>query len=246
MENNEENLESIIEKNKANNPKMIAGAIIIGFVLVAGAILLKGKTPNTPTAPSANPVAVAPSANAQIDPVSTSDHSLGNPNAKVTLVEYADFQCPFCGKFFKETAEPIVNTYVKSNKVQFVYRDFAFLGPESLKASEAAWCAGDQNKYWQYHDYLFTHQGTENTGAFADKNLKSFAKDLGLDTTAFNKCLDSGKYEQAVKSSTDNAGKVGVQGTPKSFILKDGKVFDTVDGAYPLDAVSAKLDAALK
>jgi len=240
----EENIENInVQKDsagKANNIKMIAGAILIAGVIIAGAILLKGKTPVNPTNPE-DKVAII-----QIDPVTASDHTQGDPNAKVTMIEYADFQCPFCGKFFVETTQPIIEKYVKTGKVQFVYRDFAFLGPESLKSAEATWCAGDQNKYWEFHDYLFTHQNGENKGSFSDTNLKTFAKGLGLDQTTFDQCLDSGKYTQAVTDSTTRAGKAGIQGTPKSLILKKGKVVDTVDGALDLLTVSAKLDAALK
>ena len=236
-------MENNIENNKFGNPKLIAGAIIIVGVLIAGAILLRGKTPTE------NKGVEAKNDNAaltQVGTVNTEDHVLGNADAKVTMVEYADYQCPFCGKFFKETTEPILNTYVKEGKVKFIYRDFAFLGPESFKSAEAVACAGDQNKYWEFHNFLFTHQNGENQGAFADTNLKTFAKQLGLDSATFDKCLDSGKYTQAVKDSTTKAGTYDVKGTPKSFIIKDGKVVDTVDGAYPLEAVKAKLDAALK
>ncbi len=235
-----------MEKN--NGFKQIAAAIIIVGVFIAGAILIKSKTPT-----SVNPTTDKKAEIAQIDPVTASDHVLGNAGAKVVMVEYADFQCPFCGKFFTETTQPVIENYVKTGKIQFVYRDFAFLGPESVKSAEAAWCAGDQNKYWEFHDYLFTHQNGENKGGFADANLKAFAKTLGLDTTAFNQCLDSGKYTKVVTDSTTNAGKAGVQSTPNSFILKNGKVVDTVEGAYPFKdptrpdlSVSVKLDNALK
>jgi protein-disulfide isomerase len=241
MEENINNTNSVnVQKDGVNNMKLIAGAILIAGIIIAGAILLKGKSAPTPTTDNNQP------ALAQVDPVTATDHVLGDPNAKVTMIEYADFQCPFCGKFFTETAQPVIEKYVKTGKVQFVFRDFAFLGPESIKSAEASWCAGDQNKYWEFHDYLFTHQNGENKGAFADANLKTFAVTLGLDATTFNQCLDSGKYTKTVTDMTAAAGKAGVQGTPKSFILKKGKVVSTVDGAYPLADVSAKLDAALK
>ena len=233
-------MENNVDNNKSSNTKLIAGAIIIVGVLIAGAILLKGKT--APVKDDKN----NPQPTTEVVTVNESDHALGNANAKIAMVEYADYQCPFCGKFYTETTEPIINTYVKEGKVKFVYRDFAFLGPESFKSAEAVACAGDQNKYWEFHNFLFTHQNGENQGAFADTNLKTFAKQLGLDSATFDKCLDSGKYTQAVKDSTANAATYGVKGTPKSFIIKDGKVVDTVDGAYPLDMVKAKLDAALK
>jgi protein-disulfide isomerase len=233
-----------------NGPMTIAGAIIIVGILIALAIFFHGKTPTAPT-PTAGGNAAA---TVQLAPVTTQDHTLGNP-AKVTLVEYADYQCPFCGKFFEENEQSIINNYVNTGKVELVYRDYAFLGPESTTSAEAAWCAGDQGKFWQYHDYLFNYLWTnyygknkegENVGAFSDANLKSFAQKLGLDTTTFNSCLDSGKYAQAVSDATALGTKAGVQGTPKGFILVNGKTVSTIDGAEALATVTAKLDAALK
>jgi protein-disulfide isomerase len=159
---------------------------------------------------------------------------------------YEDFQCPWCGKFDKESEQVIRNNYVKNGSVQLVYRDFAFLGPESTKASEAARCAGDQGKFWEYHDYLFAHQNGENQGNFSATNLESFAKTLGLQTTTFNQCLDAGKYTKAIADAKAEGAQAGVTGTPKGFILVNGKIADTIDGYLPLTAVTQKIDAALK
>ena len=229
-------------KNKLN----IGLAIIVAGVIIGGAVLLRGgKAPVAPT-PTQNGAPTADLSDLKIKPLSADDFIQGNPNSKVVMVEYADYQSPFCGKFFTETVTPLTKTYINTGKIAFVYRDFAFLGSESEKAAEATRCAKDQGKYWEYHDYLFTHQNGENQGNFADKNLKAFAKTLGLNTADFNSCLDSGKYTQAVKDSVAEASSAGVDTTPFSFILKDGKVVDTVKGAYPLSEVTAKLDAALK
>jgi protein-disulfide isomerase len=242
---------SSAKKDNANGPKTIAGAIIIVGFIIAGAIFFRGKAPVAPTpTPSGNNVP----ATVQLDPVTAQDHTLGSPT-QVTLVEYADYQCPFCGKFFKESEQSIIDNYVNTGKVQFVYRDYAFLGPESTTSAEATWCAGDQGKFWQYHDYLFNYiwdtyyaknKSGENVGAFSDANLKSFAQKLGLDTTTFNSCLDSGKYAKTVADYVTAATKAGVTGTPKGFILKNGKIVSTIDGAEPLATVTQKLDAALK
>ena len=116
----------------------------------------------------------------KFEPVSASDFTLGLSVAPVAVVVYADFQCPFCDRFFKDSEKNIRDTYVKDNTVQLVYRDFAFLGPESSKAAEAARCAAEQGQFWEYHDYLYNHQNGENRGAFANANLKSFAKELKL------------------------------------------------------------------
>ncbi len=231
------------------NTQAIVGAIVLAGVLIAGALLLRG---------SSAPVAVnipqngvgAPLVTAAPAPLSVKevDRSLGNPQSpnSVVLIMYEDFQCPFCGRFFNDSEKQIRDTYVKDGRVILVYRDFAFLGPESEKAAEAARCAEDQGKFWEFHDYLFTHQNGENQGSFADPKLKSFAKTLGLNTASFNSCLDSGKYAQAVADSKTEAAAAGVNGTPKGFILKDGKVVNIINGAEPFTMVKAKLDAALK
>ena len=247
-------------KNKLN----IGLAIIVAGIIIGGAILLKGG--KTPAAPA--PVKTGTEAAGQaMKPVSTDDFVQGNTNAKVVLVEYADYQCPFCGAVFglqpdadvvqylkqkDPTWTPfmpeVTKDYITTGKIEFVYRDYPFLGPESEKAAEATRCANDQGKYWEYHNYLFGHQNGENKGGFADKNLKTFATTLGLNADQFNSCLDSGKYTQVIadsKTDGDNAG-VGSSGTPKGFILKDGKIVGTIDGAEPFISVKAKLDAALQ
>ncbi len=226
-----------------NGSNQIAGAIIIAGLIIAGSILLKGV--NNPQANNGKPN-TGDTVTLQPAKVTTKDYALGDPNAKVTVIVYEDFQCPFCDRFFQDSEKNIINTYVSSGQVQFVYRDFAFLGPESTIAAEAARCAGDQGEFWDYHDYLFGNQKGENMGNFSDENLKAFAVNLGLNKVSFNECLDSGKYTQAINDSTIEGRKAGVSGTPKGFILKKGKVVNTIDGALPYASVKSMIDAALK
>lgn len=240
----EENAGVIINNTRGGNSQQIAGAIIVAGILIAGAVLLRGNGPSVDT--QAVNKGTTPPVATTVAKVTQNDRTIGNANAKVTLVMYEDFQCPFCGKFVSESETPIRNTYVADGRVQFVYRDFAFLGPESTRSAEAAMCASDQGKFWEYHDYLFSHQRGENQGNFSDPNLKSFATSLGLNGLVFNQCFDGNKYAKAVADSTTEGGNAGVRGTPKGFILKNGKVVDTIDGAVPNPTVMAKLDAALK
>jgi protein-disulfide isomerase len=224
MENNR-----IKSENTSQNTsqKQIAGAILLAGVLVAGAILLKSNTPAKQalqqvqdTADAANPANLGA---ANLDPISADDHMLGNPKANVTFIEYADYQCPFCERFYTQTESEIIKNYVNTGKINFVYRDYAFLGPESTKSAEAAECASDQGKFWEYHDYLFSHQGSENKGTFADKNLESFAATLGLNTATFNQCLESGKYTSKISTSTANGTKAGFYLT--NTFTSDTKLF---------------------
>jgi protein-disulfide isomerase len=124
--------------------------------------------------------------------------------------------------------------------VRFGYFNFAFLGEESQWAAEAAECAGDQDAYWEFHDYLFSHQNGENQGAFSKDNLKGFAATMGLDTTAFDECLDTGKYTQLVTDQTNYARQIGVQSTPTFIINGRGVV-----GAQSYDYFKQIIDGFL-
>ena len=127
-----------------------------------------------------------------------------------------------------------------TGKVRFGYLHFAFLGEESQWSAEAAECAGDQNAFWEYHDYLFSHQNGENQGAFSKDNLKVFAADMKLDTAAFNTCLDSGKYTQLVTDQTNLGRGLGVQSTP-TFAVNGQPVV----GAIPYENFKQTIDALL-
>jgi len=168
-------------------------------------------------------------------------HFKGDPNAPVTMIEFGDFQCPFCGRFFAQTEPQIDKAYIQNGKVRFGYFNFAFLGAESTWAAEAAECASDQNKYWEYHDKLYASQAGENQGAFSKDNLKKFAAALGLDTQTFNQCLDSGKYTSLIQADTQASSAFGVQSTPT--LLINGQ---SVVGAQPFAVFQQTIDPLLK
>ena len=126
-------------------------------------------------------------------------------------------------------------------KVRIVYRHFAFIGPESEWAAQAAECANDQDQFWAYTNYLFTHQIGENNGTFSKNNLKQFAATLGLDTAKFNACFDASKYAELVRQQSGEARARGVQSTPTFFI--NGKLLDTVPSKEQL---AAYFDSLLK
>jgi protein-disulfide isomerase len=158
----------------------------------------------------------------------------------VTLVEFADFQCPYCERFVTETQPQINAAYINTDKVRFGYWNFAFLGQESFWAAEASECAADQNAFWEYHDKLFASQSGENQGAFSKDNLKQFAADLNLDTEVFNQCLDSGKYTSLVQQDTQTAQSLGVSSTP-TFLLNGQPIV----GAQPFTVFQQGIESAL-
>jgi protein-disulfide isomerase len=133
----------------------------------------------------------------------------------------------------------IDEAYVAKGIVRFGYAHFAFLGQESLWAAEASECAGDQEAFWPYHDYLYGHQAGENGGGFSQEKLKQFASELGLDSQAFNTCLDSGKYAALVKEQTATGQSLGMRGTP-SFLV-NGQL---LVGALPFEEFERTIEAA--
>lgn len=189
-------------------------------------------SPSVPTAP------VAPSVvNVKVN---DTDPIKGDPKARLTIVEFADYQCPYCERFFKDAYPQIIKDYVDTGKVKFVYKNLAFLGKESTDAANAAKCAQEQNKFWEYHDYLFSHQGAENSGTFAPDKLKGFAATLGLNTDQFNSCLDGQKYNAQVTADQAEASKNGFNSTPSVAIGST-----PIIGAQPYAQFKAAIDAEL-
>jgi len=167
--------------------------------------------------------------------------SLGNPDAPVKVVLYSDFQCPFCKQFWEEAEGKIFQEYVATGKAYFTYRSMGeFLGPESQTSAEAAYCAGDQEKFWEYHDLLFANQGAENSGAFSDARLKRFAEYLNLDQAAFDECLSSGKYAKRVQQDRTDASVMDTNSTPTVFINNE-KIVGAQDYETYKDAIEQAL-----
>lgn len=166
---------------------------------------------------------------------------LGDPNAKVTVVEFGDYQCTYCHLFHENTKDALFQQYVDTGKVNFVFRDFPLNGPDSVLAAEAAYCAGDQGKYWQYHDELYKNWGGERTGWVNQKSLDKFATTVGLELDKFDKCVYDNKYEQKVLDNQKFGDKIGIDGTP-SFVIFNGKDITKIVGAQPISEFQKILD----
>ena len=171
------------------------------------------------------------------------DVVLGNLDAPVTIIEYSDFQCPYCGFFYSQTEAGIRENYIKTGKVKFVYRHFAFLGQESRALAGAVECAKDHGKFWQYHDEAFNAEiadGQENNGNLNKNLFLSLAKKLELDADKFSSCLNSNKYDSKVQNDYISAQKAGVNATPTSFV--NGQ---KVSGALPYAQFKVLIDQEL-
>jgi protein-disulfide isomerase len=176
-------------------------------------------------------------------------NAAGNPNAPIRIDEYSDFQCPYCAKFYQDTESQLMETLVADGTVYFVYNTFGeFIGSESASSGEAAYCAGDQGKFWEMHDILLSNQAGENQGAFADRKLIAFAKTLGLDMTKFQSCFDAKTYKDTIAQDGKDGLAGGVKATP-SFVMSytvNGVVkTKLIEGAQSYDAFKTEIDAAL-
>ncbi len=166
---------------------------------------------------------------------------LGNPNAKITIVEWGDYQCTYCHLFQQNTQDELIQEYVNTGKANFVFRDFPLNGPDSVLAAEASYCADDQNKYWQYHNELYNNWGGERTGWINQKSLDQFATNVGLDLNQFDKCISDKKYESKVLENQQFGQEIGINGTP-SFIIFNDKTITKVVGAQPFSVFKQVLD----
>ena len=171
---------------------------------------------------------------------------LGRSDAPVTLVEFSDYQCPFCQQFFQNTLPALKRDYIDTGKVRYVFRDYPLdqIHPQARKAAEAAHCAGDQGKYWEMHDLLFRNQR-----ALTLPELANHARAIGLDANAFDGCLASGKHAAKVSKGLEDGLAAGIQGTP-GFVIGTTEPGPSVEGAavrgaQPADVFRRLIDQAL-
>ena len=175
--------------------------------------------------------------------------SMGPEEALVTLVEYSDYECPFCIRHFQQTMPQIEANFIKTGKIRYAFRDFPVdqLHPEAVRAHEAAQCAAEQGKFWDLHARLFSAPGTHTTQALEDRALEA-----GLDIAAFRTCVASGRTTAAVRATATQAVEMGATGTPAFFVgVRDPatnqvKVIQAVTGAQPYSSFEKALNTALK
>jgi protein-disulfide isomerase len=197
------------KRQQQDSANRIRWAVIIAFaflivIVVAAIVLQKNSTlPDYPFPP----------------------REMGSSTAKVTLEEFADYQCPYCGDFSKLVQPTLIAKYVQTGKIKYVFRNFAFIDEndpnqnmESHNAALAALCAGDQGQFWPYHDLIFKNQTGENVGDYTRTKLISFGLQLNLDSVAFNQCLTTNKYGALVDSDIARAKSLRVESTPSFFL----------------------------
>ena len=160
---------------------------------------------------------------------------LGDPDAPITIVEFGDYQCFYCNKFFHETEDQVYQNYIKTGKARLIFKDFTIIGSDSVVAAHAAHCADEQGKFWEYHDTLYNNWTGENNGWASAENQIKFAQSLGLDQNSFLDCMTSEKYTEMIKASSNDAKTLGLTGTPGFFIIGPNNKIVKVPGAQPYD-----------
>ncbi len=171
---------------------------------------------------------------------------LGDPNAPITMIEFGDYQCTFCSKFFHETENSIITNYVKTGKVKLLFKDYIILGQDSINAANAAHCANDQKSFWQYHSMLYNNWDGEDTGWANLAHLHEFANTLGLDMDVFSACMSNFKYNELVTLSSIDGEKLGVSGTPTFFVIDQNNDVIKITGAQSYDVFKQVFDSVLK
>lgn len=219
--------------------------ILLGVVLNGGALAVaQADTAPTVAAPTApTPAAPAPTRDVKIDPPvdDKKDHIRGNNKAKVTIVEYSDFECPFCQRFHP-TMKQVLADY--GDDVRWVYRHFPLetIHPNARRMSVASECAAEQGKFWEYTDAVYENMVQAKT----QEGLLQIAKDVGVGNSKFESCLTSNKYDSDVQSDIRAASAAGCTGTPCSIVVGPNGETTPINGAFPLERVKAVVDPLLK
>ncbi|MBL8165900.1 MAG: thioredoxin domain-containing protein [Anaerolineae bacterium] len=209
---------SLFNANSAENQKLIGDAVAAAVeALPAGQVAQEPRL----------------KAGERYDVLADTDPSRGPVDAPITIVEFSDFRCPYCGRYVAETLTPLLANY--GDRVRMVFRDYPILGPDSITAALAGECANAQGKFWEFHDLAFANQRTLNRDT-----LVGFAAELGLDEASFASCIDNGEYMSEISADAAYASELGVTGTPAFFI--NGRF---VSGAQPYTTFAALIEEEL-
>lgn len=230
--------EVVLDKTKL----ILPGAILVAALMISGSVVFYSLNTDKLGANIKQPT--GPVAGEKVNVSVDDDAFIGDEKAKVTVVEFSDFQCPFCRSFWSGAYQQIKKEYIDTGKVKFVYRDYPLqFHPAAQASAEATECAQEQGKFWEMHDKIFQEQAKQGTGTvtYGVVELKKWASQIGLNPAKFNECLDSGKHKSEVEKDTADGLSYGVSGTPTIFV--NGY---PIVGAQPFAVFKALIDKELK
>jgi len=249
LPNNDSQNNQEIDRNQSKNSfwgfiekNFLALSILVSGVMISGSLLYMDSSVKLGSA-QINPNNLG-QVNTKVDVSADNDAFLGKQNAPVTIIEFSDYQCPFCRTFWRDSLPQIKKEYIDTGKVKFVYRDYPLSFHAGAKpAAIASECSREQSKFWEMHDKIFNEQDKRGQGTinFTNDDLKKWAAEIGLNSGKFNQCFDSGKYEVEVQKDFNDGSTAGVTGTPAFFI--NGRL---VVGAQPYAAFKAIIEEEFK
>lgn len=223
-------------------------AIVVGALLIGAAIIYTGnnRTAGNPIQNANNPTTQQETADIEVAPVTEKDHIRGNPNAPIMIVEYSDFECPFC-KNFHATMQKIMETYGKDGQVAWVYRNFPLeqLHPNAPKVAAAAECVaslGGNDAFWKFADQVIGDRGVNEPTNIT--KLPEYAAASGVDKTKFTDCYENGTFNEKVQKDLEEALKTGARGTPYSILIV-GDQQGVINGAQPYTTVKSMIDTVI-
>ncbi len=243
------------QNKKINFVPLIILLILVAFLLSYGKFLQKNyyqKSPSVTTSLSGVPSSIPATTSCGPNKFSSSEIEnslhLGKVTAPIVMEVFSDYQCPWCSRYWLDTLKQVLPDYINQGKVCLIYRELAFEGERSQWGAEAAYCANEQGKFWEFHDKVVTERFNSNTTDILEQdNLKKLAEALGLDTQKFNNCLDSRKYQELVTQITQQALQQGVNGIPTTFLNGIRVTNDQGEpvGAMPPEMLKSKIDECL-
>jgi len=198
------------------------GLAFLAILFAAALLVSRGPASTNLASPSEGALQIGPS-----NPVR------GSGNAPATIYEFGDFQCPSCDVWFRNTEPQIVQNLIDTNQAKLVWKDFIIYGPDSNLASKAAYAAGEQGKFWQFYDALYSKQKAPDSGWASSANLEAFAQNVGLNMAQFDQSFKSDKYTALISSNFDQGRQLGVQGTPTFIVVGPTGKMVTIAGPQP-------------
>lgn len=210
-----------MEEQKIKKDIFLPISVVIAAIVIGGAVIYSNGMKKNNAVPT-----TTPSVNAKELTLASDLHIQGDVNAKLIMYEFSDFECPYCSRFDVLARPDIYSNYIATGKMKAVFMDYPLPFHEyAQKSAEAAWCAGDQNKYWEMYDTLFAKQESSDAeDVLSVENIKIYAKELGLNVTQFNDCLDSNKYQARVEAGLTIGSSIGISGTPTVVIAKKSTI----------------------
>jgi protein-disulfide isomerase len=161
-------------------------------------------------------------------------HTLGSNNAPITIIEFGDYQCPFCGEWYENVSPALNQKYIQTNQVQLIFVDYPFLGPDSYPAAHASFCAEEQEKYWEFHEMVFVNQGNTNDGWASSDKIRGFASEIYLDMNQYDQCMESTEFKQKIDENLQVGREHGVSQTPTFIVLNQSGEYQKIEGKQPL------------